>query len=81
MFDVPLDSHAADENSARLRIIADTIDEQSRRLDMRVDTLHYEGPAARRFRGVMSERHQRAHRITRRLHEMADRIQSSGQTT
>lgn len=79
MLDNPLNAAAAEDHAARLRVIADGIAEQSQRLDLRVDSLHYEGPAARQFRVAMSERNQRAQRVARRLHELADRAQSASQ--
>jgi hypothetical protein len=77
MYESPLSSHLADEHTAKLRAAADAVDEQSRRLDMRVDSVHFEGPAGRRFRAAMSERHQRAERTVHRLREIADRVSGS----
>ena len=77
MLDNPLNAAQAEDHAARLRIIADAIAEQSQRVDLRVDGLHYEGPAARQFRVAMSERNQRAQNVARRLHEIADRVQAS----
>jgi uncharacterized protein YukE len=77
MYDSPLSSHLADEHAAKLRTAADAVDEQSRRLDLRVDSVHFEGPAGRRFRAAMAERHQRAQRTVHRLQELAARVSGS----
>ena len=78
MLNDPLSAQRGLEQAARLRAAADVIDETSRRLDLRVESLHYEGPAARRFRGVMAERAERAQRASRRLHDLADRLTIPG---
>jgi hypothetical protein len=77
MYDSPLSSHLADEHAATLRAAADAVDEQSRRLDLRVDSVHFEGPAGRRFRAAMAERHHRAQRTVNRLQQLAERVSGS----
>lgn len=81
MLDEHLTAGDAADIAARLRNVADEADEQSRRLDLRIDSLHYDGPAARRFRVEMADRRERAQRVARRLHEVADRIQFSATST
>jgi|1186.fasta_scaffold09021_4 hypothetical protein len=70
----PLSSAIAQENAARLRAVAHAVDDESRRLAVRVDGLHYEGPAARRFRAAMADRHHRAQRLAHRLQQVAHRV-------
>ncbi len=68
------DPSASAADAAMLRAAAETVDEASRRLDLRVESLHYEGPAADHFKAVMSERHRRAHRAVAGLRELAAQV-------
>jgi uncharacterized protein YukE len=68
----------AHEQAARLRAAADAVDEASHRLDLRVDSLHYEGPAAQRFRAAMADRQHRAQRLAHRLQQVAHRVSQTG---
>jgi uncharacterized protein YukE len=77
MFESPLTSQQDYDNAARLRAVADAVDEQARRLELRIESIHFEGPAARRFRAAMADRHQRAQRTVHRLNELADRLSAS----
>ena len=81
MLDSPLNAPDADEQATRLRIVAEAIEDQSRRLDQRVEGMHYEGPAARHFRVAMTERHQRAQRVAERLRDMASQLQAGPRNT
>ena len=65
------DPSASAADAAMLRAAAETVDEAARRLDLRVDGLHYEGPAAQHFKSVMGDRHRRAQRTVDGLRELA----------
>ena len=69
-----IDNHdptAGAADAAMLRAAAETVADAARRLDLRVESLHYEGPAAEHFRSVMGERHRRAQRTVAGLRELA----------
>jgi hypothetical protein len=73
-----LDTHLTDpdraiRHSSALRTVADTIEDMNRRLDLRVEAMHFHGAAADRLRANMDERSRRAARIAHRLHELAER--------
>ena len=76
MLDMPVtrDPAAAQANAARLRAAADTVAALAQRLDHRVDAMTFTGPAAMRFRAAMTERVQRARRLSAELEAAADRV-------
>lgn len=63
----------------KLRQSAESLLGLAERLDRRVETLVFDGPAAMHFRGVMRDRSRRARRAAEDLHESANRIQVEAQ--
>jgi uncharacterized protein YukE len=76
MLDAPLNAHPDDAHrqAAALRQVAEIVGSLTHRMDARVESLHYEGPGADRFRSAMAERSQRAHRVSHQLGELADHL-------
>jgi uncharacterized protein YukE len=62
------------KTAATLRHASELVTELARRVDDRVQDLHYEGHAAERFRAAMAERSTRAHRIAHQLDAIADTV-------
>jgi hypothetical protein len=60
--------------AARVRLNAERVHELSRRLDARVEALHFEGPAAVRLHAEMAERKLRARGVADELQELADLV-------
>jgi uncharacterized protein YukE len=79
MLDAPThrDPAAAQAQAARLRAAAEAVAQLQQRLDLRVDTLAFEGPAALRFRTAMADRSRRARRLADELQQTADRVAHS----
>jgi hypothetical protein len=74
MLDQPLTADDGARNAATLHAAADAVSDLARRLELRVEALHYEGPAAYDFRISMAERAHRADRAVQRIRELADRL-------
>jgi uncharacterized protein YukE len=69
---IPIDSAALQAEAARLRSIAETISERSRRLEQRIATLDFQGPAGDRLRVATADQTARATRVAGQLEELAD---------
>jgi uncharacterized protein YukE len=60
--------------AALLRSAAETIELLVQRLDHRVESMTFEGPAAVRFKAAMHDRRQRGNRVANELEELATRF-------
>jgi uncharacterized protein YukE len=70
----PSDPAAVLAFAARVRLNAERVHAQLRRLDARVDALNFEGPAAVRLHADMAERKVRAHRVAEDLEDVAQLV-------
>ena len=78
--DAPVtDPAAMHQRAAALRATAEQVASTVERLDRRVETMHYQGPAADRFRAAMSDRSLRGKRAVQELNELADALQRGAQ--
>jgi hypothetical protein len=78
MYDARPEQGASPEQAAMLRAVAEAVEDASRRLDLRVESLHFEGPAAVRLREAMTDRHRRAQRVGEELRQLAQQAGASG---
>jgi uncharacterized protein YukE len=70
------DPAAMQAHAAKLRQAAETVQTHGRKLDHKVDSTHFEGAAANRFRAAMAERSARARTAADRLNDLAERVQA-----
>lgn len=79
-----MNAHASNSPHAHataLRSVADDIHRLSQRVHRQVDTTHFEGPVADRFRVAMNDRRHRLQGVARDLQELADVVmQDTGAT-
>jgi uncharacterized protein YukE len=74
--DAPVNDPAAmRQRAATLRSTAEQVATLVERLDRRVETMEFQGPAAERFRAAMSDRTLRGRRAAQELEELADLVQ------
>jgi len=78
--DAPVTDPAAMlQRAAALRATAEQVTSTVERLDRRVETMHYQGPAADRFRAAMADRSLRGRRAVQELNDLADALQRGAQ--
>ncbi len=71
---VDADPEAMRMLATRLRSYAERVATGSQRIQARAGTLTYEGPAARRFRDAITDRHRRALVASGRLQDFSSRV-------
>jgi uncharacterized protein YukE len=68
------DPAAMQAHAAKLRQAAESVQTHGRKLDHKVDSTHFEGARAARFRASMAERSARARTAADRLNDLAERV-------
>lgn len=71
MHDLPIDAATLRSHSAVLRAAAEDLARVADRVGHRVDTMHFEGPAASRFRAQMADRTTRLRRVATEVGDVA----------